>query len=175
MSRAITASSFFITSGSRASGGVSMALSSARSEPTGQGSCSAGKSASTRAISFVAAAEFLRRRAQDPDLLCLTWPVLMAYQRIATHSAIFDRPLEPAVAWENIRRLLALPRARVVREQDGFAGAYEEACASLHVRGNMVREAHIATILRQHGVNRIYSADADFRKFPFLEVINPIG
>ncbi len=122
----------------------------------------------------VAASEFLAQRPEDPDLLCLTWPVLMAYQRIATHSAIFERPLDPEVAWRNIEGLLALPRARVLHEEEGFGDAYREASASLHVRGNLVPDAHIATILRQHGVTRIYTADSDFRKFPFLEVINPI-
>ena len=38
------------SAGSRAAGAVMMAPSSARSEPTGQGSCSAGKSRATRAI-----------------------------------------------------------------------------------------------------------------------------
>ena len=48
--RPATASSFFRSSGSRAEGAVMMAPSSARSEPTGHGSCSAGKSRATRAI-----------------------------------------------------------------------------------------------------------------------------
>ena len=121
-----------------------------------------------------AAAEFLGKRAEDPDLLCLTWPVVMAYQRIATHAAIFERPLDPEVAWSNIEGLLALPRTRVLHEEEGFGDAYRETSAGLHVRGNLVPDAHIATILRQHGVARIYTADADFRKFAFLEVINPI-
>ena len=41
-------------------------------------------------------------------------------------------------------------------------------------RGNFVPDAHIAAILRQHGVHRIYTADIDFRKFAFLEVVNPL-
>ena len=44
----------------------------------------------------------------------------------------------------------------------------------MSVRGNAVPDAHVATLLRQHGVNRVYSTDADFRKFSFLEVINPL-
>src|SRR5262249_8030103 len=44
-----TASSFFNSTGSRASGAVISALSSARSEPIGHGSCSLGKSPASRA------------------------------------------------------------------------------------------------------------------------------
>src|SRR5262245_40664257 len=49
--RAATASSFLRSSGSRASGAVMMAVSSARSEPMGQGSCSRGKVRASRAMS----------------------------------------------------------------------------------------------------------------------------
>lgn len=120
------------------------------------------------------AMDFMLSRAEDPDLLCLTWPTIMAYQRIATHPSIFSSPLSPADAWGNILRLLELPRTRVISEEDGFAEDYSKVSESLVVRGNLVPDAHIATILRQHGVKRIYTADTDFRKFGFLKVINPL-
>lgn len=107
------------------------------------------------------------------DLLYLTWGALMAYQRISTRPAIFQHPLSPAVAWKNIRQLLGCPQVRVIGEQAGFAEEYESIAGAFPVRGNLVPDAHIAAILRQNGVNRIYSADADFRKFPVLEVVNP--
>jgi len=117
---------------------------------------------------------FLEQRAADPDILCLTWPVLMAYQRIATHPAVFARPLAPEVAWGNVQKLLALPRTRVVVESEAFPEDYPQATSEMTVAGNLVPDAHVATILREHGVRRIYTADADFRKFDFLEVINPL-
>jgi toxin-antitoxin system PIN domain toxin len=118
---------------------------------------------------------FLNTCANDPDLLCLTWPALMAYQRIATHPAIFNQPLSPEEAWENIQSLIRLPRARILVEDDDFAEVYRDVTKNLNIRGNLVPDAHIATILQQHGVSRIYTADSDFRKFPGLEVVNPIS
>ena len=120
------------------------------------------------------AKEFLEERATDPDILCLTWPVLMAYQRIATHPAVFARPLSPDIAWTNVQKLLALPRTRVVVEDEQFPEDYRLATAEMTAAGNLVPDAHVATILREHGVRRIYTADTDFRKFDFLEVINPL-
>lgn len=117
---------------------------------------------------------FLEARAVDPDILCLTWPVLMAYQRIATHPAIFARPMAPAVAWDNVRDLLALPRTRVVVETEDFPADYQQVTNEVIAAGNLVPDAHVATILREHGVRRLYTADTDFRKFDFLEVINPL-
>jgi len=117
---------------------------------------------------------FLEQRASDPDILCLTWPVLMAYQRIATHPAIFARPLAPELALGNVQKLLALPRTRLVAEAEEFADDYRLATAGMTAAGNLVPDAHVATILREHGVRRIYTADTDFRKFDFLDVINPL-
>jgi predicted nucleic acid-binding protein len=31
----------------------------------------------------------------------------------------------------------------------------------------------VATVLREHGIRRFDTADTDFRKFDFLEVVNP--
>ncbi len=120
------------------------------------------------------ACDFLTGRAADPDLMCLTWVTLMAYQRIATHPSIFSTPLDPATAWKNIQSLLALPRTRIITEEAGFADDYLAVTEAVITRGNLVPDAHIATVLRQHGVRRIYTVDTDFRKFAFLEVVNPL-
>lgn len=121
-----------------------------------------------------AARRFLEARAEDADLFCLTWPTLLGYQRIATHPGIFSKPLSPQVAWKNVRNLLSLPRVRLVGEGQHFAEDYESLGKDLVVRGNLVPDAHLATILREHGVGLIYTGDSDFRKFPFLKVINPL-
>ncbi|HKK19423.1 MAG TPA: hypothetical protein VJ952_12165 [Opitutales bacterium] len=71
--------------------------------------------------------------------------------------------------------LVQLPRCRCLSEEPGFAEIYTGIAQSLSIRGNLVPEAHIAALLRQHGVARIYSNGTDFRKFEFLEVINPLS
>jgi len=54
----------------------------------------------------------------------MTWPALMAFQRIATHPSIFHHPLSPTECWKNVTSLLALPRCRVIAEEGGFAEDY---------------------------------------------------
>jgi uncharacterized protein len=120
------------------------------------------------------AKRFMEGRGDDPDLLCLTWGTLMGYQRIATHPSIFRNPMSPQESWDNVERLLDLPRCRVIGEQEGFAEDFAELTRILVVKGNLVPDAHLATILRQHGVSKIYTVDTDFRKFDFLQVINPL-
>lgn len=132
--------------------------------------------ASDESSEFYARAKlFLNGRQEDSDILCLTWPVLMAFQRIATHPSIFSNPMSAETAWGNVQQLLKLPRARVIQETASFALDYAEVSKLAGIYGNLVPDAHIATILRQHGVRRFYTADTDFKKFGFLEVVNPLA
>jgi uncharacterized protein len=121
-----------------------------------------------------AALRFLEERASDPDVFCLAWATLMAYERISTHPSIFTEPLAPAEALDNVEALISLPRVRAIGEGDGFP-AYRQATEGVVVRGNLVPDAHLATLFRQHGVRRLYTNDADFRKFPFMEVRDPFS
>jgi uncharacterized protein len=122
-----------------------------------------------------AALSFLANRASGPELFCLTWPTLTGYLRIATHPRIFAQPLAPAEALANVEALLSLPRARVLSEAEGFLQTYREVTGVLTVRGNLVPDAHLAALLRQHDVRTLYTTDADFRKFDFLDVRDPFA
>jgi toxin-antitoxin system PIN domain toxin len=121
------------------------------------------------------ARHFVDSCATDPELLCLAWPTLMGYLRIATHPRIFSTPLSPQEALGNISTLLALPQVRAVSELDGFVDAYRHVSGGTSVRGNLVPDAHIAAILFQHGVRTIYTNDRDFLKFQSLDVRNPFS
>jgi hypothetical protein len=124
---------------------------------------------------FKTATAFLADRASDPELCCVAWPTLMAYVRMATHPRIFGRPLAPGDALDNVAALLALPRVRAVNEDEGFLQVYHEVTGRLPVRGNLVPDAHLAAILRQHDVRTLYTHDADFRRFGFLRIRDPLA
>ncbi len=118
---------------------------------------------------------FLEACAANTEVFCLTWPTIMGYLRIATHPSIFASPLDPQTAAANVAALLALPQVRVLSEQDGFWDAYADATVGVVVRGNLVPDAHLAALLRQHGVKTLYTNDSDFRKFRFIDVRNPFS
>ena len=119
------------------------------------------------------AIRFLKQRASDPDLFCIAWSTLIAFLRIATHPGIFARPLSPDDALGNVESLLSLPRVRPLAEGEGFLEVYREVTARFPVRGNLVPDAHLAALLLQHGVRRLYTVDRDFRKFDFIEAADP--
>jgi len=120
-----------------------------------------------------AATRFMRDRVTDLELFCVAWPTIMSYLRISTHPSIFSNPLSPDQALSNVEFLLGLPRVRVISEGEGFLNVYQEVTGHFPVRGNLVPDAHLAALLRQHGVQSLYTTDADFKKFDFLHVRDP--
>lgn len=119
--------------------------------------------------------EFLKQCRTGGDLFCLAWPTLMSYLRMVTHGAIVSPPLTPAAAMGNVESLVRLPHVRLLGEVEGFWEVYREATANLPTRGKLVPDAHLAALLRQHGVTVLYTNDRDFRKFDFLQVRDPFS
>ena len=64
------------------------------------------------------AAEFLRQCVGGREVFCLAWTTVMSYMRMATHPAIFDRPLTHEDAARNVEALLATPSCRVIAESE---------------------------------------------------------
>lgn len=118
---------------------------------------------------------FLQAVAEGDEVCYLTWPTVMSYLRMATHPRIFAAPLSPAHARGNIDRLLALPHVRTVSETTGFWDVYRQVTEDLPVRGNLVPDAHVAAILKLHGIRTLYTRDRDFARFDFLRVVDPFA
>jgi toxin-antitoxin system PIN domain toxin len=121
------------------------------------------------------AARFLEQAVTGGEVCCLAWITLMSYVRMATHPAIFGAPLTHEEACRNVAALIEAPHVRVLNEESGFWDDYRTVCAPLAVRGNLVPDAHLATILRQHGVKTLWTHDRDFRKFDFLNARDPLA
>lgn len=121
----------------------------------------------------VVSRELLASLAAGPALVYLFWPVAMAYLRISTHPRIFERPLDPALARANLDALLDRPHVRCPGEGDGFWTMFRDTVAGDTIRGNLVPDAHIAALMRQHGVGTIWTADRDFRRFADIDARDP--
>ena len=121
-----------------------------------------------------AARTLVDRLAAGPGLVYLFWPTLLGYLRIVTHPAILPRPLAPAAAIGNVTSLVSLPHVRTPGEADAFWDVFR-ATAGAHVRGNDVPDAHLAALMRQHGVATIYTRDRDYRRFEDLRVEDPFS
>jgi toxin-antitoxin system PIN domain toxin len=119
------------------------------------------------------ALELLETVAAGPDLVYLFWPVALSYLRIATHPAIFAKPLSTHDAIANVGDLVSRPHVRTCGEAEGFWESYQQVVASTPARGNLVPDAHLVALMRQNGVSTIWSHDRDFRKFDGVAVRDP--
>jgi toxin-antitoxin system PIN domain toxin len=122
----------------------------------------------------VAAYELIERLARGPELFFLFWPALMGFLRIATHPGISANPLSPREALGSVRSLLDRPHVRTPGEGAGFLRVYESTVPEV-TRGGQVPDAHLAALMRQHGVRTIYTRDRDFRRFDGIAVEDPFA
>jgi toxin-antitoxin system PIN domain toxin len=122
----------------------------------------------------VCAGELGRCRAQRSPWF-VTWSVLYEFIRLVTHPRKMRRPVSVVEAWKAVDALLASPGLRVLTATDRHAqvarAVFEETPG---LAGNLAHDAHIAILLREHGIRRIYTRDADFFRFPFLEPVDPV-
>jgi toxin-antitoxin system PIN domain toxin len=120
------------------------------------------------------ARELIDRLARGPELLYLFWPTLLGFLRIATHPAIFPSPASPEQAIAAVTALLERPSVRTEAEGANFWETYR-ATAGHDTRGNHVPDAHLAALMRCHGVATIYTCDRDFRRYEGIEGRDPFA
>jgi uncharacterized protein len=99
----------------------------------------------------------------------------MAYLRIATHPAVFARPLSIVEAVTNIEQLLARPHVRTSGEGEGFWHSFRDVAGDALPTGNLVPDAHLVALMVENEVRTILTRDRDFRRFPRLEVRDSFG
>jgi len=111
----------------------------------------------------------LRDLAGSGDLWALPVFCIAEFVRVVTHLRVFSPPTELAVALEYLRRLLACPTVRVLCPGSAFPELFETACQGAAVRGNLAFDAQIVSVCREHGADRILTADRDFARFRGVE------
>lgn len=92
------------------------------------------------------------------------WTVLLAFVRLATHPVVFARPLSSEDAMAIVRTWLAQPSAVVVEPTSRHADVLAGLLAEAGTAGNLVNDAHLATLAIEHGAT-IVTFDADFGRF----------
>ena len=97
--------------------------------------------------------------------LCLCWPVISAFLRIATNRQVFAHPLPLDEAVGRVQSWLDQPCVRIVNPTQRHWEIFREMLAVGKAVGNLVSDAHLATLAVEHGC-QLNSTDADFVPFP---------
>ena len=113
---------------------------------------------------------------EQSDAWFLSWGIVYEFVRVVTHPRVFQQPWGIADAWVFVEGLLASPGLMMLGETPRHVQVARAVLDEFpDLAGNLVHDAHIAILMREHGVKRIYTRDTDFHRFRFLEVIDPLG
>lgn len=107
------------------------------------------------------------------DELCTTPTNIGEVLRLLTHSKVFSSPLKLEKAIDALSLLIEAYDIRILDEDTNWWKHLGEITKQIPgLKGNEVFDARIALCLRQHKVKRIWTRDADFKKYSFLKVIS---
>lgn len=104
----------------------------------------------------------------------LPWIVILAFLRITTHPKIVRRPLAPEDAAGYVDSWLRQPCVRLVNPGENHWSILKNLLQLTGTAGNLTSDAHIAALALERGYS-IYSADNDFKRFPGVTHVNPLG
>lgn len=117
---------------------------------------------------------FLQGTTSSPGPWYLTEGIIYEFFRVSTHARVFTRPLSWRQGYEFLEALLARESFRLLIPTEDHLKVLGELLEGLdRPAGNLFFDVRTATLMREHGVRRIYTADTDFLQFADLEVINP--
>ena len=114
---------------------------------------------------------------RERSSVLLTWNVCYEFLRITTHPrGVLRAPWTPTRAWEFLGSLLSTPGFGLLLATPRHGAVLAQTLADVpEAGGNLIYDLHTAVLMREHGVRRICTRDRDFERFPFLEVVNPLG
>ena len=105
-----------------------------------------------------------------------TWPIIYEFLRVVSHPRLSPQPWQVSQAWGFVEVLLESPGFDLLAETHRHPAVVAEVLGELpDLSGSVLHDAHTAILMREHGIRRIYSRDRDFRKFPFLEMVDPLA
>jgi len=112
----------------------------------------------------------------SPDAWHATWSIQYEFLRVVTHAGAMRRPRTITWAWRFLEAIHESPGFRTLLPGERHA---EIARATFHelldLRGNVMHDAHIAILMREHGIRTIYTRDSGFQRFPFLDAVDPFA
>ncbi|MBM4343396.1 MAG: PIN domain-containing protein [Deltaproteobacteria bacterium] len=105
----------------------------------------------------------------------VTWGILYEFVRVVTHPRVFRLPWSPSRAWSFTGRLLADGKVRPLLHGARHLEIAAQLAAEVPgLSGNLLFDAQTVALMREHGIRRIWTRDADFYRFSGIEVLDPL-
>ena len=105
----------------------------------------------------------------------LPWPCVYEFLRVVTHPRVYHPPVPTNVAVWDLRRILESPSVVLLHETARHSELMAQVLSDSGASGNLVHDAHIATLCLEHGVSELITGDRDFARFKPLRIRNPFA
>jgi toxin-antitoxin system PIN domain toxin len=120
--------------------------------------------------------EQLQRWREQASPWYITWGIVFEFLRVSTHPRVYRNPLSVGEAWSFLEAVLETPSVGILVETTAHRQIARQLFSEIpDLRGNVLFDARIAILMREHGIRTIYTRDTDFNRFPFLEVVDPVS
>lgn len=117
-----------------------------------------------------AATAELVRLAEGMEPWALPVFCLTEFMRVVTHRRVFNPPSTMAQAMDFINGVVAAPTCHVALPGADFLQHLDTTARRADARGNLMFDAQIAALCREHGIAAILTNDRAFERFDRLQV-----
>ena len=108
------------------------------------------------------------------ERIALPWQVAISVLRISTQPKLLSRPLTLEQALQLVEGWLSHPLVEVLTPGERHWSIQQQLLLQVGIAGNLSNDVHLAALALEHDCS-LCSADADFRRFPGLRLINPLA
>lgn len=98
--------------------------------------------------------------------------VTSEFLRVVTNPKFLKAPTQLGDAIDGLVNLLRSPSARLLLPGNGYWALFQEILLQADARGNLVFDAQIVALCREHGVTTILTDDRDFKRFKGITVLH---
>lgn len=117
----------------------------------------------------------LRECAEGAAAWALPWPCIYEFLRVVTHPRVYHPAVPLEVALADIGAVLGSPSLILLSETPRHAEVMDAVVRASGVSGNLIHDAHIASLCIEHGVGELITGDHDFRRFEGLRIVDPFA
>jgi toxin-antitoxin system PIN domain toxin len=121
----------------------------------------------------LAAAEWLERLFDGPEMVGLPWTAVWAFLRISTNARAWPKPISVEDAFAAIHDWLNLPNLAIIHPGARHLELLEKLVREDNASGPLVSDAALAALAIENGA-ALASTDRDFSRFRGLRWINPL-
>ena len=116
------------------------------------------------------ALERLMQLCEGNQPWALPVPCLSEYLRVVTHAKVFNPPSKVSEALEFAEAVTNAASCRLLKPGKHYLDLLFSVVQEANARGNLVFDAQIVALCREHGVSTVLTNDRDFERFSGISV-----